>query len=56
MKEIFQTSQIQVMMISKNFYLRTLDVVVNIYTFCAIQNVVINVWQMMIMYVQLLQI
>ena len=43
MKEIFQTSQIQVMMISKNFYLRTLDVVVNVYTFCAIHNVVVNV-------------
>ena len=56
MKEIFQTSQIQAMMISKNFYLWILDVVVNVYTFCVIQNVVVNVWQMMIMYVQLLQI
>ena len=43
LKEIFQTSQIQAMMIFKNFYLRTLDVVVNVYTFCAIQNVVVNV-------------
>ena len=56
MKEIFQTSQIQVMMISKNFYLQTLDIVVNVYTFYAIQNVVVNVWQLMIMYIQLLQI
>ena len=44
------------MMTSKNFYLRTLDVVVNVYTFCAIQNVVVNVWQLMIMYIQLLQL
>ena len=51
MKEIFQTTQIQVMMISKNFYLQTLDVVVNVYTLCAIQNVVVNFWQMMILYV-----
>ena len=56
MKEIFQTSQIQAMMISKNFYLRTLDVVVNVYTLRAIHNVIVNVWQMMIMYVQLLQL
>ena len=27
----------------QKFYLRTLDVVVNVYTFCAIQNVVVNV-------------
>ena len=32
------------MMISTNFYLRTLDVVVNVYTFCAIKNVVVNVY------------
>ena len=51
-----QASQIQVMMISKNFYLQTLDVIVNVYTFCAVQNVVVNVWQLMIMYIQLLQI
>ena len=38
-----QTSQIQAMMIFKNFYLQTLDVVVNVYTFCAIHNVVVNV-------------
>ena len=43
MKEILHTSQIQAMMISTNFYLRTLDVVVNVYTFCAIQNVIVNV-------------
>ena len=60
-ERIFQTSQIQAMMIYKNFYLRTLDVVVNVYTFCAIQNVVVNVYtfcaiQMMILYVQLLQL
>ena len=55
MKEIFQTSQIQVMMISKNFYQQTLDAIVNVYTFCAIQNVVVNIRQLMIMYIQLLQ-
>ena len=27
----------------QKFYLRTLDVVVNVYTFCAIQNLVVNV-------------
>ena len=42
-EEIFQTSQIQAMIISKNFYLQRLDVVVNVYIFCVIQNVVVNV-------------
>ena len=27
----------------QNFYLRKLDIIVNVYTFCAIQNVVVNV-------------
>ena len=27
----------------QKFYLQTLDIVVNVYTFCAIQNVVVNV-------------
>ena len=33
------------MMISKNFYLQRLDVVVNVYMLCVIRSVIVNVWQ-----------